>query len=68
MNGSFGAATATELTRPDFAGVAAAFDVPATVASPETLHDALRSAWGGEGPNVVVLPTHLSMFAPTHQG
>jgi acetolactate synthase-1/2/3 large subunit len=66
MIDAFGAATATELTRPDFAAVAAAFGVPATVATPESLRADLVDSWLAEGPNVVVLPTRLAMFAPTH--
>jgi acetolactate synthase-1/2/3 large subunit len=68
MSDAFGAATATELTRPDFAALATAFGVPVEVTAPENLADALRRAWDADGPNVVVLPTHLNMFAPTHLG
>ena len=66
MNEAFGAATATELTRPDFAALARAFGVPATVATPESLRQDLVDAWAAEGPNVVVLQTELAMFAATH--
>ena len=68
MTDAFGAATATELSRPDFAALAGAFGVPVEVATPETLAVALGRAWAARGPNVVVLPTQLSMFAPTHLG
>ena len=68
MTDAFGAATATELTRPDFAALAAAFGVPVEVATPDTVSEALARAWAGQGPNVVVLPTHLTMFAPSHLG
>lgn len=67
MTDAFGSATATELTRPDFAKLATAFDVPVEVADPHTLNAALERAWTADGPNVVVPPTHLSMFAPSHR-
>ena len=68
MTDAFGAATATELVRPDYAALAASFGVPAEVTTPDDLAAALERAWAAEGPNVVVLPTHLDMFAPTHLG
>ena len=68
MTAAFGASTATELARPDFAALAAAFGIPVEVATPESLAEVLQRAWAGDGPNVVVLPTHLDMFAPTHLG
>ena len=68
MTDAFGAATATELTRPDFAALAGAFGVPVEVTTAADLADALARAWAADGPNVVVLPTHLDMFAPTHLG
>ncbi len=66
MVASFGKATATELARPDFAALAEAFQVPAYVATPDTLREVLATAWEAEGPNVVVVDALLSMFAPTH--
>ncbi|MEU2155239.1 thiamine pyrophosphate-binding protein [Streptomyces sp. NPDC019396] len=66
MNDAFGRATATELARPDFAALAAAFDIPATATTPETLADDLAAALASGGPQVVVLPCLLRMFAPTH--
>ena len=68
MTAAFGAPTATELARPDFAALAAAFGIPVEVASPESLAETLQWAWAGDGPNMVVLPTHLDVFAPTHLG
>ncbi len=65
MTGSFGSALGTELTRPDFAALPAAFSVPARMATAATLGDVLAEAWAAEGPNVVVLPTRLRMFAPS---
>ncbi|WP_435830478.1 thiamine pyrophosphate-dependent enzyme [Saccharopolyspora shandongensis] len=55
MTGAFGEATATELTRPDFAAVAETFGVPAVVTSPESLADDLAAALASGGPRVVVL-------------
>ncbi|MFI1286314.1 thiamine pyrophosphate-binding protein [Streptomyces sp. NPDC020858] len=66
MTTSFGSATATELTRPDFAALAASFDVPATTTTPESLTADLKKALATPGPSVVVLPALLKMFAPTH--
>ncbi|MEU4951060.1 thiamine pyrophosphate-binding protein [Streptomyces lavendulae] len=62
----YGCATGTDLTRPDFAALAASFGVPATVTTPETLRADLTQALKTPGPSVVVLPTILKMFAPTH--
>ncbi|MFD9520170.1 thiamine pyrophosphate-binding protein [Streptomyces sp. NPDC059979] len=66
MTSSFGSATATELTRPDFAALAASFGVPATTTTPESLTADLKKALATPGPSVVVLPALLKMFAPTH--
>ena len=66
LTDSFGQTTATELARPDFAALARAFGVPATVTSVDTLGADLASALGTPGPSVVVLPALLRMFAPTH--
>ena len=66
MTDAFGAATATELARPNFLALAAAFAVPARSATPETLAAVLAESWHEDGPNVIVLPTRLAMFAPTH--
>lgn len=66
MTQSFGSATGTELTRPDFAALAASFDVPATTTTPESLTADLKKALATPGPSVVVLPALLKMFAPTH--
>jgi acetolactate synthase-1/2/3 large subunit len=67
MTGAFGSAYGTELARPDFVELANAFRVPATLTSPETLEKDLESALSADdGPNVVVLPALLQMFAPTH--
>ena len=66
MEGAFGEATHTELTRPDFVALAASFGVPATLTSPETVKVDLAAALAVPGPSVVVLPMHVNMFAPTH--
>ncbi|TMR96326.1 thiamine pyrophosphate-binding protein [Nonomuraea basaltis] len=66
MTGAFGAATGTELARPDFVALAAAFGVPACRTTPEDLEGDLARALRTPGPSVVVLPATLRMFAPTH--
>lgn len=68
MTSAFGEAYGTELARPDFAALAQAFGVPATTTTAETLEKDLATALAADGPNVVVLPTMLRMFAPTHPG
>ncbi|MEU6788405.1 thiamine pyrophosphate-binding protein [Nonomuraea angiospora] len=66
MTDAFGAATGTELARPDFTALAAAFGVPARRTTPEDLESDLARALRTPGPSVVVLPATLRMFAPTH--
>ncbi|WP_261624972.1 thiamine pyrophosphate-binding protein [Nesterenkonia marinintestina] len=67
MQAEFGAATATELSRPDFAALAESFGVPAEqVDSADEVGPALRRALSAEGPNVVVVRTVLKMWAPSH--
>jgi len=68
MTGAFGSAFGTELARPDFVALAESFGVPATLTGPESLEKDLASAISAQGPNVVVLPATLRMFAPTHLG
>ncbi|MET7481032.1 thiamine pyrophosphate-binding protein [Streptomyces sp. NPDC005648] len=68
MTDTFGEATATELTRPDYAALAESFGVPAVRTSPESLETDLAKALATPGPSVVVLPALLRMFAPTHLG
>lgn len=67
MNGAFGRASHTELTRPDFTALASSFGVPAVRTTVERLADDLKSALAAPGPSVVVLPALLRMFAPTHR-
>ncbi|MGV0745798.1 thiamine pyrophosphate-binding protein [Mycolicibacterium sp. XJ870] len=66
MTAEFGSATATELARPDFAGLAASFGIPARAATTENVGEIVAATFGTEGPAVVVLPALLRMFAPTH--
>jgi acetolactate synthase-1/2/3 large subunit len=66
MEGAFGEAAHTELARPDFPALAAAFGVPSTLTSPERLREDLAAALAAPGPHVVVLPMVLGLFAPTH--
>ncbi|MFJ4646715.1 thiamine pyrophosphate-binding protein [Streptomyces bobili] len=68
MTDAFGQATATELHRPDFVALAESFDVSAKRTTPETFRDDLTKALTEPGPSVVVLPSRLRMFAPTHLG
>jgi len=68
MTDAFGEAFGTELNRPDFSALASAFGVPAQSTSPEALEHDLATALGARGPNVLVLPAVLRMFAPTHLG
>lgn len=66
MEGAFGAATATELTRPNYVTLAESFGIPA---EQTTLADApatVARALAADGPRVVVLPAMLKLFAPTH--
>ncbi|MFD4245328.1 thiamine pyrophosphate-binding protein [Streptomyces sp. NPDC058525] len=66
MTHTFGEATATELTRPDFVRLAESFAVPASLTTPEDLEHDLAATLAAPGPNVLVLPALLRMFAPTH--
>ncbi|MDT0571515.1 thiamine pyrophosphate-binding protein [Streptomyces sp. DSM 3412] len=66
MTDAFGETTGTELTRPDFVALAESFGVPATRTTPDTLAADLTKSLATPGPSVVVLPTALRMFAPTH--
>ncbi|MEV6684215.1 thiamine pyrophosphate-binding protein [Streptomyces sp. NPDC051130] len=62
----YGCATGTDLTGPDFVALAASFGVPAATTSAATLREDLATALASPGPSVLVLPTTLKMFAPTH--
>ncbi|EGX59959.1 acetolactate synthase [Streptomyces zinciresistens K42] len=66
MTDTFGEATATELTRPDYVALAESFGVPGVRTTPQTLEADLAEALSAPGPSVVVLPAVLRMFAPTH--
>ncbi|MBG0739730.1 thiamine pyrophosphate-binding protein [Paeniglutamicibacter antarcticus] len=68
MVDAFGKATHTELARPDFVKLAESFGVPARRVAPADVGDALKAAFAGDGPNVVVVDTLLKMFGPTHLG
>lgn len=65
MTGAFGAATATELARPDFVLLAEAFGIPVHAATPETVGEIVAGTFTTSGPAVVVLPTTLRMFSAT---
>ncbi|MER6988419.1 thiamine pyrophosphate-binding protein [Saccharopolyspora hirsuta] len=66
LTDTFGESTATELTRPNFVTLAAAFGIPAVETTPDRLRQDLADALTTPGPSVVVLPRHLRLFAPTH--
>ncbi|MFI1420224.1 thiamine pyrophosphate-binding protein [Streptomyces sp. NPDC020731] len=66
MTDASGEPTATEPTRPDYVALAESFGVPGVRTSPETLEQDLAKALSTPGPQVVVLPAVLRMFAPTH--
>ncbi|KAA5831288.1 thiamine pyrophosphate-binding protein [Saccharopolyspora hirsuta] len=66
LTDTFGESTATELTRPNFVTLAAAFGIPAVETTPDRLRQDLADALTTPGPSVVVLPQHLRLFAPTH--
>ncbi|WP_215455628.1 thiamine pyrophosphate-binding protein [Streptomyces sp. ATCC 21386] len=66
MTDTFGEATGTELTRPDYVALAESFGVPGVRTTPETLTTDLAKSLAAPGPSVVVLPAVLRMFAPTH--
>ncbi|KPH99593.1 Acetolactate synthase [Actinobacteria bacterium OK074] len=68
MTEAFGAATGTELVRPDFVALAESFGVTGVRTTPESLAADLGKALGTPGPAVVVLPAVLRMFAATHLG
>lgn len=68
MEGAFGAATATELARPDYVALAESFGVPAELTSIEEAPAVVARALEAGGPRVVVLPAVLGLFAPTHLG
>lgn len=66
MEGAFGAATATELARPDYVALAESFGVPAELTTLQDAPAAVARALQAGGPRVVVLPAVLELFAPTH--
>lgn len=68
MEGAFGAATATELARPDFVALAASFGIPAESVSAAEAPAAVAAALAAPGPRVVVVPAVLGLFEPTHLG
>lgn len=66
MHDAFGQTVGTELMRPDFVALAQSFEVPAALTDPDALVDDLQADWQAAGPNVLVLPTTLKMWQPTH--
>ncbi|MBE2997880.1 thiamine pyrophosphate-binding protein [Nocardiopsis sp. HNM0947] len=66
MEGAFGEATHTELSRPDFVALAESFGVPAVATTVDRVGEDLAAELARPGPSVVVLPMHVNLFAPTH--
>jgi acetolactate synthase-1/2/3 large subunit len=66
LTGAFGSSTGTELARPDFVSLARSFGVSAVLSNLDDVRTDLADALRTPGPAVVVLPTELRMFAPTH--
>lgn len=66
MEDAFGAATATELTRPDYVRLAESFGVAAETTTMEDAPHAVARALATGEPHVIVLPAVLGLFAPTH--
>ena len=67
LTDAFGRSTATELARPDFLALAESFGVAAHRATLADVGEVVAATLHTPGPSVVVLPTHLRMFAPTHR-
>lgn len=66
MTEEFGQATATELSRPDFAALARSFGVTAHESTLEDVGATIARTFSEPGPAVVVVPALLRMFAATH--
>lgn len=66
MEAEFGAATATELARPDYVLLAESFGITAERVPIEEVPAAVARALAAGGPRVIVLEDKLELFAPTH--
>ncbi|WP_341952493.1 thiamine pyrophosphate-binding protein [Salinibacterium sp. TMP30] len=66
MVAEFGAATATELTRPDYVALAKSFGISARKVSIEDAPAAVAEGLAAGGPQLVLVETKLELFAPTH--
>ncbi|MGV8912998.1 MAG: thiamine pyrophosphate-binding protein [Rhodoglobus sp.] len=66
MVAEFGAATATELARPDYVALAQSFGISAQKVSIEDAPAAVAAGLAAGGPHVVLVETRLELFAPTH--
>ena len=66
MEGAFGAATATELARPNYARLAESFGIAAEETTLEGAPAAVARALEAGKPRVIVLSALLELFAPTH--
>ncbi|WP_440312516.1 thiamine pyrophosphate-binding protein [Leucobacter chromiireducens] len=66
MEGAFGAATATELARPNYVALAESFGIAAEETTLEDAPAVVARALEAGKPRVIVLSALLELFAPTH--
>lgn len=66
MEGAFGAATATELARPNYVALAESFGIAAEETTLADAPAAVARALEAGKPRVIVLSALLELFAPTH--
>ncbi len=66
MEGAFGAATATELARPNYVALAESFGIAAEETTLADAPAAVARALESGKPRVIVLSALLELFAPTH--
>lgn len=66
LTSSYGATYATELSEPDFVALCESFGVAAQKVDVAGLTEALHTGIQSRKPNVVILDTHITLFAPSH--
>ncbi|WP_217136131.1 thiamine pyrophosphate-binding protein [Leucobacter chinensis] len=66
MEAAFGASTATELSRPNFVELVQSFGIEAEIVEVADAPQAVAESLAAKGPRVIVVETHLDLFAPTH--
>ena len=66
LDAAFGRHPGTDLAVPDYVALAGAVGIPARRVSPAALGAAVRASLAADGPAVIVVPTRLELFAPTH--